>query len=363
MQVFIQLKEYEAYFERLIVEKKYNEIENLVHYLKENHELELEFKRVLKTEKNFINMLFFIQAFWNNCIKSRKNCYDNNSFNILLDIFNTFIKENSYFQKLSKKHPCLLNLINLISIKYAKMYNNFDKIRPIIDLIIKNFSDKINRRLLCESLRNEGFLNESIHYSSVLNLQLNFGMTAEMNEIEKILGNMNLELIEVKEKDIFYITNNINENAKTKKEDGINNQMMLPFNNSNFINFSNNNHDLWDIPLFLNNKRLITMNDSSNQPDRLTLKHNRFLDTSNFHKINPKTNNIVDPLILNHKSNLCSKKLINFGNASNEKNNFNVDKIQFYSELNLSKSNFYFDQISQLIDPIRLPTQINMRDV
>jgi len=256
MQVFIQIKEYEAYFERMLAEKKYNEVENLINYLKDNRDLEIEFHRVLKTEKEFINILFFIQAFWNNSMKTKKINNDNISFNILIDIFNIYLKENSSFLRICKKHTYLLNLINLISIKYAKLNKNFDKIKPILDLIIANFHDKINKRLLCESLRNEGFLNESIHYSSIFNMQLNFGTNIEMRDIERIFGILQLELNEKTELvDISYNCKN-KDMFRINEEENINHEVLSEYQINSFVNFLEKpEEDIWNFPFLLNNKR------------------------------------------------------------------------------------------------------------
>jgi len=318
----------------MLAEKKYNEVDNLIHYLKDNRDLEIEFKKILKSESEFMNILFFIHAFWNNSVKSKKSNNDMTSFNILIEIFNIFLKENPFFTKLCKRSPCLLNLINLISIRYAKIIKNFEKVKNLIEFIIDNFYEKINKRLLCESLRNEGFLNESFYYSSILNIQLNFGTNMEINEIERIFRNFNMNLNDNPNDDSIRFSN-ISKNI----------------NDDNFIN--NENDKFWETPVLLNNKSILK-NKNSDKSLYYVQNNLPFLYDSNQNKNKTaKKLKINDNLTKNFVSKCDS--FINKDLKSNFKNTIR--------NFNLKNKNIYSDNFSGILDPIKIPTQINMKDV
>jgi len=370
MQVLLQLKEYEAFFERMITEKKYNEVENLIHYLKDDKVLESELKKILRRESNFLNILFFIQAFWNNSLKTKINPCDNISINILIDIFNIFLKENTFFLKISKRNPCLLNLINLICIKLAKILKNFEKIRPIIEIIIENFSNKINKRLLCESLRNEGFINESIYYSSILNIHLNFGTDMEIKEIEKIFGTFYLELNENK-------NDKSSHNKIDDKIDFLEKEQNISFNKCdkniiivNKIDKYYDDENLWDVPAFLNNKIFLKNNKNEKYLDldnESSKKFNniKFLNEPFMNGIyikNKSLNDINDSNCFNNicnlKENMSQKNLI----SNNHNNLLNLTSLRDF-KIDYRNKNLYYECVYKTIEPIKFPTQINMRDV
>ncbi len=343
MQVFLQIKDYEAFFDRMLTEKKYNEVINLIHYLKDDRELEIEFKNILKTESDFMNILFFIQAFWSNSVKSKKSNNDLTSFNILIEIFNIFLRENISFSKICKKHPCLLNLINLICIKYSKITKNFEKIKHLIDIIIDKFYYKIDKRLLCESLRNEGFLDESFYYSSILNVHLNYGTSFELNEINKIFDKFDL---------------NLNENLN---EDSILKYSKMDTNNKldrNSLNIDNDKN--WNNSALLNNKNLLKKKNSEqsinhNQIKISNLNNLIFLNDSNSNN-NRTYNKINNNDDICKDYNLRSNKILII-------NNINVEKYNMKKNFNNKRSNIYNEYFSKVLEPIKLPIQINMRDV
>ncbi len=55
--------------------------------------------------------------------------------------------------------------------------------------------------------------------------------------------------------------------------------------------------------------------------------------------------------------------IINSNKKANDKNNILIRNSSEFSGFNFRKNNFYYDYLSHIIEPIRLPTQINMKDV
>lgn len=426
MQVFLQLKKYQEFFDMMLEEKKYSEIDNLINHMKDNRELENIFKRKIIIESDHTNILYLIQGFWNTSIKAKRSSSDLYSFNMLIEIFNLLLRENNFFFRICKKYPNILNLINLISVKYAKAINNFEKVKVIIDSVLSNFANKINKRLLCESLRNEGFINESLYYSSLLNIKLNFGNNFNLIEIDKIFSNFNISvnsennvdkiIPNLEPKEAHRLSNskiNINNsNNNISVLDFSNNNFLHNYNNTNFlksnelsfksvnnINFNNELSEMekrnLDMPTkYLNNKRFLKKNSNESFEDASSSfydypysSNNIFSGNPNFwsgEKFDNNINNNRDELYFierNKEKNGFQNKLVSIEKdklhfMTNSKScsllhnnhNSNINGYKNYQKKDsnkffLKKNNFYYEYLSTIIDPIKLPTQLNFKDM
>ena len=155
MQVLLQIKSYDNYFQYFFEEDEKNDLEPILNHLKDNKECEIVFKRYFIKEKKFEKINKLLSQLW---LLSKKiniiNKYGNYPLKLILDLFESLEKEYEFNNDNFSRYINLYLYILIKSLKIQSIYHNsLEK----FETLITKYNNKVNITILRDLLVNEGF--------------------------------------------------------------------------------------------------------------------------------------------------------------------------------------------------------------
>jgi hypothetical protein len=148
MQVLLQLKSYNEYFDMLFEQKSENEVDNLLTYTKDNKDAENALKKRIVTESDYENINFLFNKLW--FLTKRITKFETYPLRLLCEIIEELAKSNKF--KFYEKIKGLSEFCILVLVKGMKIYyeENLQRLR----FLFTNFSVRLSVK---DILLNEGF--------------------------------------------------------------------------------------------------------------------------------------------------------------------------------------------------------------